>query len=135
MANAKSWGITNKHVESKQSMRLKRKKKDMQNTDIVQEFDTAILGIAKLEALQNKNQNKPNLDDFKVEVLINNHMGKVLVDTGAKVSACGLDHAQQWCLTKKMHPTFYKIKPYNSQPIPVLSYFSLYCNIWRIFSA
>ena len=77
----------------------------MQNTDIVQEFDTAILGIAKLEALHNKNRNKPNLDGFKVQVLINNHMGKVLVDTGAKVSACGLDHAQRWCLTKRMQPT------------------------------
>ena len=35
--------------------------------------------------------NNSKADDFKVQVLVNNHLDKVLADTGAGFSVCGVD--------------------------------------------
>ena len=64
--------------------------------------------------LETKNSN------FTVEVMINNVLGEVLADTGAKVSVCGRKQADLWGLMEKMVPSSSKLKPYNSAPIPVI---------------
>ena len=58
--------------------------------------------------------------DFTVEVIVNNTFGRLLADTGAKVSVCGKKEADGWGLLTKMVPTNSKLKPYNSPPIPVI---------------
>jgi len=57
--------------------------------------------------------------DFAVEVVVNNNLGTVIADTGARVSVCGTKQAKAWNLLEKMVPTKTKIKPYNSTPIDV----------------
>ena len=63
---------------------------------------------------------KQTPNNFDVEVILNNNFVKVLADTGAKVSVCSESHAKLWGLTNKMLPSSQKLKPYNSEPIPVL---------------
>ena len=60
-----------------------------------------------------------NEGDFSVNVVANGSLAKVVADTGAKVSVCGSYQAKKWKLMEKMVPTSAKIKPYNSEPIPV----------------
>ena len=57
--------------------------------------------------------------DLKVEVIVNNNLGTVIADTGARVSVCGTKQAKTWSLLEQMIPTKTKIKPYNSKPIDV----------------
>ena len=52
--------------------------------------------------------------------MINNVLGEVLADTGAKVSVCGRKQADLWGLMEKIVPSSSKLKPYNSAPIPVI---------------
>ena len=56
-------------------------------------------------------------NDFMRYVTINNHVTKVLIDTGAKVSVCGKKQAKSWGLLEKLQPSTAKIHPYNSPPI------------------
>ena len=58
-------------------------------------------------------------DDFKVHAVINTSMDKILADTGAKISVCGVKDAKKWNIYGRMVPTQVKIKPYKSYPIPV----------------
>ena len=58
-------------------------------------------------------------DDFKIEVAINNSLDKVIVDTGAKISVCGMNHANKRNLLKKIVPSKVRTKPYKSNPITV----------------
>lgn len=62
---------------------------------------------------------KNHSTDFKVEVVINNTLGTVIIDTGAKVSVCSLQQAKKWKLTDKMFPSNTKFKSFNSDPINV----------------
>ena len=105
---------------SKQINDIDEEEIDMQKIDIHEEFHATIFEIGRLQTIQNINNNNKDSDDFIAEVLINNTIGKVLIDTGAKVSACGLHHAKQWGLIEKMYRTTHKIKPYNSPPLPVI---------------
>ena len=57
--------------------------------------------------------------EFSVQVVVNNTLGKVLADTGAKVSVCGTTQAGKWGLLDKLEPSKVKIQPYKSDPIPV----------------
>ena len=59
-------------------------------------------------------------EDFKVKLIINNHLDSVLADTGAKVSVCGVKQARKWKLLPRMTKTSVKIKPYKSKVIPAL---------------
>ena len=59
------------------------------------------------------------ISDFSVQVGLNGKVVNVIADTGAKVSVCGSYEAQKWNLLGKMTSTPAKIKPYNSNPIPV----------------
>ena len=58
-------------------------------------------------------------NDFKVGMSVNNTYTKLLVDTGAKVSVCGMKQAKAWGLLDKIVPSNAKIHPYNSEPIKV----------------
>jgi hypothetical protein len=55
--------------------------------------------------------------DFKVQVVVNNKLGSVLADIGAKVSVCGINQARNWNLLDNMINTKVKIKPYKSKVI------------------
>ncbi len=57
--------------------------------------------------------------DFSAQVVINNALGKVLADTGARVSVCGTVEAKNWGILKRMVPSKVKIQPYKSDPIAV----------------
>lgn len=61
----------------------------------------------------------PTKHDFKAQVVINGTLDTVIADTGASVCVCGTLQAKKWTLLGKMVPSIKKIKPYNSQPIPV----------------
>ena len=93
--------------------------KDLQKIDLQNDcFDASIfhISISKLRISQEiENED----EDFKAEILVNNHLGKVLVDTGAKISVCGIQQAKKWGLVDKMYATTHKIKPYKSPTIPV----------------
>lgn len=67
-----------------------------------------------------KPQLKSTKNDFTVEVIINNRLGRLIADTGARISVCGTSQAKKWGLLEKMVPSKLKIKPYRSDPIPVL---------------
>ena len=58
--------------------------------------------------------------DFKIQVVVNNRLATVIADTGALISVCGTDTAEQWGILDRMAPSRVKIKPYNSTPIKVL---------------
>ena len=57
-------------------------------------------------------------NDFKKNLLVNSLLVKILIDTGAKVSVCGVQQAKLWEFDK-MKPSFAKTHPYNSAPIKV----------------
>ena len=42
-----------------------------------------------------------------------------MIDTGAKVSVCGMKHTKSWGIFDKLKPSSAKIHPYNSVPIKV----------------
>lgn len=50
------------------------------------------INIFRLNTLAKNN----DTDDLIVEVIINNSLDKIIVDTGAKVSASGINHAKKW---------------------------------------
>ena len=62
---------------------------------------------------------KNHIGDFKVHVVINNTLGTVIIDTGAKVSVCSLQQTKKWKLIEKMFPSKTKLKQFNSEPIKV----------------
>ena len=59
-------------------------------------------------------------DHFKVDLLINNHLDKVLADTGAAISVCSVRTAKKWGLLDKMSSTRVQIKPYGSESISAI---------------
>ena len=64
---------------------------------------------------------KKKKKDFKVHVVTNNKLARVLADTGAGISVCGKKDATRWGLMKKMIPSKVKIQPYgDTKPIPVI---------------
>ena len=58
-------------------------------------------------------------NDFKKNLLVNNHLVKILIDTGAKVSVCGEQQEKLWEIYDKMKPSFAKIHRYKYAPIKV----------------
>ena len=76
--------------------------------------DIFTMGLLRLHTTENG-----DLTDFRTQIIINKHLGTVLVDTGAKVSACSETQAVKWGLCEKMEKTRHKIKPFNSPPVSV----------------
>ena len=93
--------------------------KDEDNDE--EEKDTYGIDIFRIRS--SKDSPKPQLksvkNDFSVRVMINNHLDRVIADTGARISVCGTTQAKKWGLLGKLTPSKIKIKPYNSDPIKV----------------
>ena len=49
---------------------------------------------------------KNHRSDFKVEAVINNTLGMVIIDAGAKVSVCSLQQVKKWKLIDKMFRSY-----------------------------
>ena len=62
---------------------------------------------------------KANKSDFNVQVVINNHLDRVVADTGARISVCGTTQARKWGILDRLSPSKVKVKPYKSDPIQV----------------
>ena len=82
-----------------------------QNTD-----ETYNINLFRITTSNRTNQYNSG---FKVEVIINNSLVKVIADTGAKVTVCSLRQAKQWGLYDKMYKSNAKLKPFNSELISV----------------
>ena len=94
--------------------------KAIQPSEKVEQADETVYNVNIFRVCQDEGRAKGRSDDFKVQVLVNNHLGKVLADTGAGVSVCGMDTAKEWNLLEKMCDTKVKIKPYKSSTIPTV---------------
>ena len=93
------------------------KKVEQPNTESQQNADE-IYNINIFIITTSNRKNQYNLD-FKVQVIINNSLAKVIADTGAKVTVCRLRQAKQWGLYDKMYKSNIKLKPFNSELISV----------------
>ena len=83
-------------------------------------FDVQSANLFRVQSCQRPVFKRNKMDsDFSVQVGVNGKIIKVVADTGAKVSVCGSHEAQKWNLLEKMTSSSTKIKPYNSNPIPV----------------
>ena len=91
--------------------------KTVQSSDQSHNPEEAVYNVNLFRLSQTETEPTPKADDFKVQVLVNNHLDKVLADTGAGVSVCGLDTAKKWNLLDCMSDTKVRIKPYNSNTI------------------
>ena len=60
-----------------------------------------------------------NKNDFKAQLVVNNCLDSVIIDTGAQISVCGTVQARRWNMLENMIPSKVRIKPYKSTPIPV----------------
>ena len=85
----------------------------------VEDYNVTIFNISLLNISALSSPNKEELNDFRTQLIINNHLSTTLVDTGAKISACSVNDAKKWGLLEKAYPSKHKIKPYNSPAIPV----------------
>ena len=85
---------------------------NQQNTD-------EIYNINLFRITTSSNRSNQYNGNFKVEVIVNNSLAKVIADTGAKVSVCSLRQAKQWGLSDKMYKSHTKLKPFNSELISV----------------
>ena len=61
----------------------------------------------------------PTKQCFSKHLPINNRSVKILIDTGAKISVCGMKQSKLWGILDKSKPSSAKIHPYNSVPIKV----------------
>ena len=86
-----------------------------------QEEDMYNINIFRIRS--SKDSPKPRLksakNDFSVQVMINNHLDRVIADTGARISVCGTTQARKWGILGRLTPSKVKVKPYNSDPIEV----------------
>ena len=84
------------------------------------ENDTYQLNLWKIKVSQNVPKfNVATKHDFTKHLFINNRVVKILIDTGAKVSVCGMKQAKSWGILDKLKPLSAKAHPYNSTPIKV----------------
>ena len=92
------------------------------NEDEVKDEDLYSVNLFRIKTSTDKS--KPQLkntktSDFNVQVVVNNHLDRLVADTGAKISVCGTTQARKWGILDRMVHSKVKIKPYNSEPIPV----------------
>ena len=73
-------------------------------------------------------------NDFKVEVIVKNNLTSVIVDTGAKISVCGIPEANKWNLLSRMVPSKKKDQTLQ-QHTNTSPWRSTMCSIfWKIFT-
>ena len=76
------------------------------------------IGSYSYRSIDRKHQNQ-NVCDFKALFQVNNRLMKLLINTGAKVSVCGMKQAKTLGLLDKMRLSSATIHPNNSEPIKV----------------
>ena len=81
-------------------------------------YDADIFNIDLLK-INVSNSPTNNLKKFKAQVIINNYLSTVLIDTGEKVSACSALQATKWGFIEKIQLTQHKIKSLNSLQMSV----------------
>ena len=90
--------------------------------DISEEEDLYSVNLFRIRTSTDKAKpqlKKFNTSDFTVQVVVNNHLDRLVADTGARISVCGTAQARKWGILDRMVPSKVKIKPYSSDPIPV----------------
>ena len=97
-----------------------------EDSEEAEEIEEQVHNINIFTIKKSKNSSKPkfkanieNKNDFKVQLVINNHLDHVIADTGAYVSVCGTAQIKKWGMLDRLMPSKLKIKPYNSPAIPV----------------
>ena len=85
-----------------------------------EQIDESVYNVNLFRIRDSELKPKVSSKDFKVKVLIKNHLDKVLADTGAGILVCGIDTAKRWNLLSKMSVTRVRIKPYKSNTIPAV---------------
>ena len=83
------------------------------------EMETYQLNIWNIQLSNNLPKFTAVKNNFKKNLLAINHLVKILIDTGAKVSVCGEQQAKLLGIYDIMKPSVAKIHPYNSAPIKV----------------
>ena len=78
------------------------------------EYITQIFHIVLYNVQMINDASSSPITDFKTQAVVNNHLCKVLIGTGAKVSACTLHYENERGSTDKMYNTKHRIKPFNS---------------------
>ena len=96
------------------------KSKPFKEISLDNEDDDAEVYNVNIFRLQSQEDTDSSAEDFKANVIINNHLHTLLADTGAKVSVCSIKQARKWDLLPRMTPTKVKIKPYKSTAIPAI---------------
>ena len=102
------------------------KQKSIQVTDVALDntedtaSETYRLNIWKIKA----SQNTPTFiskdsNNFQCRLIVNNNSAQLLVDTGAKVSVCGMKQASEWGILNRIIPSTIRIYPYRSDPIQI----------------
>ena len=71
-------------------------------------------------------------NNFKKNLLVNDSLVKILIDTRAKTYVCGKQQAKLWGIYDKMKPPFAKIHPYNSALIKVTWYHIMFCKFQNL---
>ena len=90
--------------------------------DINQEatdMESCQLNIWNVQLLNNVLKFTVVKNDFKRNLLVNNRLVKILIDTRAKVSVWFDQQVTFWGIYEKMKPIFSKIHPFNSASIKV----------------
>ena len=78
------------------------------------ENETYQSNIWKIKLSQNVPKfNISKKHDFKKHLFINNRIVNILIDTGTKVSVCGMTQEKSWGILHKLKPSTAKIHPYN----------------------
>ena len=87
-------------------------KKDQEDvTQETTEMDTYQLHSQNVQLLNNLPKFTTVKNDFKKNLLVNNRLIKILINTGAITSVCGEQQAKLWRTFDKIKPSFAKMHP------------------------
>ena len=118
-SNCNKIGHFAKVCQKKKVNRVDNTEEQEDVTQETTEMETYQLNIWNIQLSNNLPKFTAVKNNFKKNLLAINHLVKILIDTGAKVSVCGEQQAKLWGIYDKMKPSFAKIHPYNSAPIKV----------------
>ena len=116
-SNCNKIGHFTKVCQQKNVNRVGNTEEQEDVTQETKEVETYQLNIWNIQLLNNLPKFTAVKNDFKKNLLVNNRLVKILIDTGAKLSVCNQRQAKLCGIYDKMKPSFAKIHPYNSAPI------------------
>ena len=117
-SNCKKIGHFAKVCQQKKVNNVSNTEEQEDVTQEITEMETYQLNIWNVQLLNNLPKFIAVKNDFKKNLLVNSLLVKILIDTGAKVSVCGVQQAKLWEFNK-MKPSFATTHPYNSAPVKV----------------